>query len=457
MEVLKIFSKFLIVIAFSVMSIICLYSVATQNKNKSKFFDRINRNYDLNKYIYVIANNNFCVYGCELILLIATCFFVFQNIISFYEIFKSADYIDFKSFYLASKMTIEGTNPYNLVEYTKSFLFPFLYPPNIIPLILPLSLFEYSTSYKIFFTFNLISVFILIAGALTLLKNKSRNNQIILIIFCLLIFGVLQGLRMGQLTTILSAGIIWAFIFARKNNNILAGFLLGIVAIKPTLVILFLAYFLLKRRYLLIGICLMTSMMLFVIGLLIIHSSITDFLSMYKSGYDLAFSIIWNSPFTSPTRIDVEVIGARLFSSNVVFAKLISVAIQLITISFSFVYFYKQQILLNWSKRIYLSDASLIACLSIFNFYSQFYSSSTLVLVVPFLLNYLSSEISNKRISNIKVSAWLLSIFCFSILSPVSYMLLNYIAFIPSYALLVLTISIYILVEQPSSICQYQR
>ena len=457
MESLKVLSKFLILIAFSIIAIACLYSVAIQNQKKTNFHDQFKKNHHLNQYICLFLNNKFCVYGVRLFIVITACFLLFQNLISYYEIFKSADYVDFKAFYLASKMSIEGSNPYNLVEYTKNFLFPFLYPPNIIPLILPLAFFDYSTSARIFFAFNLVNVFLLIAGVLTLLKDKSWKSQVTLIIFCLFNFGIFHSLRMGQLTVVLSVGIIWAFIFARKNRNILAGFLLGLVSIKPTLIILFLAYFLLKRRFLLVGVCLITSLIFCLVGLLIVQSSITDFLLMYKSGYDLAFSIVWNSPFTSPTRIDAEVIGARLFSSNMFFAKLTSVGLQMIPIGFSFIYFYKQQILSNWSKRIYLSDVSLITCLSVFSFYSQSYSTTTIVLVAPFLLNYLSSEILNKHISKIRVLAWSLSIFCFTILSPLSYMMLNYIVVIPSFALLILTVSIYILIEGKFAINKYQR
>ena len=169
--------------------------------------------------------------------------------------------------------------------------------------------------------------------------------------------------------------------------------------------------------------------------------------------------------YTSPTRIDVEVIGARLFSNNWSLAKLTSVILQLSPIIFAFRQFYIQQVKSNWCTKIHLSDISLLACISVFAFYSQSYSSSILVLVIPFLFNYLSHEILNKDVSQVKIFAWSLSVFCLLLLSHVSYFFFNYIylgfenetyfvrttfALIPSYALLGLTISLSIHVKQQS-------
>ena len=57
------------------------------------------------------------------------------------------------------------------------------------------------------------------------------------------------------------------FIYAKKNQDVIAGGLLGIAIFKPTLVILFIPYFLIKRRFKLVFISLVTVSFLAVIGL----------------------------------------------------------------------------------------------------------------------------------------------------------------------------------------------
>ena len=466
MEEVKILAKFMLIVALGILAIICLFSIATEEqKNRQSPNKDIRQSNYFYRHMYSFTSSKRLMFLFKSFFLSITAYFVFQNLLEWQSLLKSVDYIDFNAFYVASKMAVKGVNPYYAENYMGYFHFPFLYLPNILPLITPLSFFERDLSAKIFFFFNLFSLFTLLAGVLVLLKSKSRVYQTALIIACLLIFGLTWSLRMGQLTVILASTITWAIIFAKKNQNVPAGILLGISTIKPTLVILFLLYFLIKKRFSLIGWWLVTSLALTLIGFLMIQDSVTNFLQLYKSGYDLAFSMFWNSPYTSPTRIDVEVIGARLFSNNWSLAKLTSVILQLSSIIFAFRQFYIQQVKSNWYTKIHLSDISLLACISVFAFYSQSYSSSILVLVIPFLFNYLSHEILNKDVSQVKIFAWSLSVFCLLLLSHVSYFFFNYIylgfenetyfvkttfALIPSYALLGLTVSLCVLIRQKS-------
>jgi len=464
MEEIKLTAKLLLIVVLCILANVCMFSIASEDKINRKLVDKQSiKNDKTYKYMYYPLSNKKAFISLKILFLLIAAYFLFGEIIQWHNLFNSTDYIDFNAFYVASKTVLQGKNPYNLKEYMDFFHFPFLYLPNILPLIAPLSFFEHDTSARIFFLFNLMSMFFLIAGALNLLSNKSLSYQITLVISCLLIFGLTWGLRMGQLTVILACVLIWAVVFAKQNKNRAAGILLGIATIKPTIVILFFFYFLLKKRFVLIGWCLLTSIALTLIGILMIHNYITDFLQLYKTGYDLAFTISWNTPYNSPTRIDVEVIAARIFGNSWLLTKVTSSILQLLPIALAFTCFYKQQVKDNWNGHIYLSDISLLACLSVYSFYSQSYSTSMLVLVIPFLLNYLYSEIINRHISLNKILAWCLSIFCLLLLSHISYFLFNYIylsfkeksqfiqltvALIPNYALLGLTASLYLISDK---------
>jgi hypothetical protein len=376
---------------------------------------------------------------------------------------------DFKWFYVASKLSHHHLSPFNVEIFTDyfcrftgvcGFIPPFVYPPNILPLLWPLGYFSINTAFTIWTVIHLLIIGFIIWGANILLDSKSRAFRGVCTIMCALIHGIVHDLRVGNLSSFLAAILIWTVILAKRGRNAPAGVLLGIAAIKPTLSILFIPYFLLKKRFSLVLWCIATTLVLASIGLIIAGSSVTGFLQDSIQGFPLWLQDPPNNPFLSPSRIDLRVIGPRFLPGSPRIAKITSDLIVAVLVGGISAYLYKKQASSSWSSNIYLSEVTLIFCLSISINYSQQTNSVMLIPAVVFLLNYLLFEIKHSQFSWMRMSLWLSGIFCLIahtgliyhwLLEPLGaawnkgslpYILKITIGSVPNYALLVLTVNI---------------
>ncbi|MDZ7957117.1 MAG: glycosyltransferase family 87 protein [Aulosira sp. DedQUE10] len=328
---------------------------------------------------------------------------------------------DFKWFYVASKLAHQHLSPFNIEIFTGGFctfakacgsIPPFVYPPNIIPLIWFLGYFPINTAFTIWTVMHVIAIGLVLWGANTLLESRSPAWRSICTIAVALIFGLIFDLQTGNVATFIAVLLLWMLIFAKKHQNISAGFFLGIALFKPTLAILFIPYFLLKRRFSLVLTSMITAICLGIIGLVLTGNSLTEFLSDAARGVPLWLNDPSNNPYISISRIDLMVVGPRFFPKNTFLAKLFSDLIVLVLLGLGGWYWYKQQLRTAWSKDILLPEIALIFCLSIAISYSQPTSSVMLVPAVVFFLNYLLFQIRHSSFSWKRMSVWLVGVAC---------------------------------------------
>jgi len=389
------------------------------------------------------------------------------------QITTAAGYFDdLRWSYTASQMVRDRLNPYRADTFINTFIkdfaaispegikldaAPFVYPPNIIPLILPLSYISFPAAEKIFLVLNLIAVSFLLYGSIVLVKSHSKAVQATCFISCIILFGVTYSLSLGNIAAIVSTLVVWTVILAQKNKNIWAGILLGISTIKPTTSILFLPYFLWKKRFSLVACSVVVSLLLCGIGLLITNNSIWEFLSLFKSGKNIWSNNYWNSIYTSYTRIDLEVVFARIFPQSSLAVKLSFGFCLAAIIGATLFYFYKRQKRAN-STEIALAEVSLIACFSTLAVYSQQQSTTILIFAIAFLLNYLIASIQSQHLTRLEFGFWCFGCTCIIIHTHLFYNYFQYyfgsqtphmpyllqitLASIPNYAILGLTISI---------------
>jgi hypothetical protein len=91
------------------------------------------------------------------------------------------------------------------------------------------------------------------------------------------------------------------------------------------------------------------------IGLLVIHAPLYGFIELYKTNMQIFFENYWNSVYTSPTRIDIDIIAARLFPERDTLSTVISTMLKLFFTVLFFLYLFKSQKDSNWRSSIYLS------------------------------------------------------------------------------------------------------
>ncbi|MEH2330861.1 glycosyltransferase family 87 protein [Nostoc sp.] len=381
---------------------------------------------------------------------------------------------DFKSYYVASKLAHQHLSPFNVEIFNQSFctitkvcgfIPPFVYPPNIIPLIWFLGDFSLNNAFKISIVMHILAIGLALWGANILLESKSRALKTICTISVALIYGLVRDFQVGNIAIFIAVLILWMFILARKNQDIPAGICLGIALCKPTLAALFILYFLLKKRFTLVIVSLITVTFLALLGLALTGNSLTQFLSDSTQGFSLWLKDPSVNPYISISRLDLMVVGPRLFPYNPFFAQLLSNIIVLILVSCVGWYLYLQQSLTAWSKKIYLAEIVLVSCLSISINYSQETSSVMLIPAAVFLLNDLLYQIRHCKFSRIRMSVWLAGVCCIAMQTAVihgwlihslakhwkvkagelPYLMKVTIFALPSYAVLGITVSILVL------------
>ncbi|MEH1942931.1 MAG: glycosyltransferase family 87 protein [Nostoc sp.] len=381
---------------------------------------------------------------------------------------------DFKWFYVASKLAHQHLSPFNVEIFNQSFctltkvcgfIPPFVYPPNIIPLIWFLGYFSIDTAFTIWTVMHILAIGLALWGANILLESKSPALRTICTISVALIYGLVHDLHVGNLATFVAVLLLWMFILAKKDRDILAGVCLGLAVCKPTLAALFVLYFLLKRRFTLVFVSVVTVTSLGFLGLALTGNTLTQFLPDASRGFSLWLNDPSVSPYISITRLDLVVVGPRLFPNNPFFAKLLSDLIILLLLGLVGWYWYLQQSLTGWSKKIYLAEMVLFSCLSIAINYSQQTSSVMLVPAVVFLLNDLLYQIRHCKFSRKRISIWLAGVCCLAVQTAVihgwligslanrwnvkagelPYFMKVTIFALPSYAILGITLSILVL------------
>ena len=328
-------------------------------------------------------------------------------------------YWDFKWFYVASKLAHQHLSPFNVEVFNKGFcsitkvcgLIPsFVYPPNIIPVIWFLGYFPIKTAFTIWTVLHLIATGFVLWGANILLEPQSRAFKMICSISVAFLYGFVFDLQVGNVAIFIAVLLLWMFILARNDRDLPAGILLGIALFKPTLVILFIPYFLIKKRFYLVCISIITAISLALFGLAISGNSLTGFLQDAIGGFPLWLNDPSNNPYISMSRIDLRVVGPRFFPDSPFVAKLFSDLIILVLVGLVSWYFYRKQSHTAWSKNIDLPEIVLVYCLSIGINYSQPTSSVMLAPAVVFLMNDLYFQIKYCVFSGKRMSIWLLGV-----------------------------------------------
>lgn len=450
-------AKIIGIILLSFVAILSIYLVVSKEKSQSKK--------NGNSLLVVRQGKLSVAINCGIALFWVIIFVIFISGILNY---KFPWFYDFRYFYTAAKLVVQKINPYDTEAFLNALPIggnmkaTFVYSVNIIPLIFPLGYLSFESASLIWFIINSCGIFFLLLGCLKLLQANTKLLKLTFLEGGLIIYGTMFSVINGNLSSSLAALIVWIFIFVKREKNIWAGILLGITTIKPTLSLLFCLYFLLKRRFTLIFWCLVTCFVLVIWGLYLVQTPPWEIIINYREGYNLFMQNHFNSPLSAPRRIDITVIGFRLFPGNIYLASLISNLLLFLLVASLILYFYNQQKFSRNPQEIYITDLAFLGCLSNLLFYAQPTNSGFLIFTWIFLLKYLQNYLNRETLKlNRKTCFWAIGIICLMFYSYFSYELINprwysnqglapnlkafisnTITLIPNYSLLILSLCI---------------
>jgi hypothetical protein len=155
---------------------------------------------------------------------------------------------DYVNYWSAGKLNIEGRNPYDYDQlldlqhqagWAEEWVIPTWYPPWAMPLLMPLSLLEYSASRFLWFMISICILVFAIAQSWKLYQGPSRQVWVGLLIGVLFTPTIIS-LMLGQAQPWILLGVMGFLLYIDKPRfGWLAGIFTGLMAIKPQLLILF--------------------------------------------------------------------------------------------------------------------------------------------------------------------------------------------------------------------------
>lgn len=203
-------------------------------------------------------------------------------------------------------------------EVAKQVGFPFsptrfLYLPIFATPFRLLTQFPFATAARIWLTINLICIFFIIYLEWYFTKGFLHPVQRLVVIAALNLYSypLLYALTLGQTSILIYLIICLIFYFTLKNYEVLAGIFLGIITALKFSPLLFIIYFLYRKKYKLVSFCFLTIVSIFLASLIIygipLHGIYFDYLMEFSS-----------MGIVGVSNQSIEAILLRLFTQNTI-------------------------------------------------------------------------------------------------------------------------------------------
>ena len=122
---------------------------------------------------------------------------------------------------------------------------PFLSPPTVAWLVVPLTLFSYWVAYSVWAVFT----FIVLAGALVWSGVSTGISRWIVVVAALAPWWVIHAVNLGQVVPLVAAGVVVGWRLLRDDRDVAAGIALSVIFLKPNTAILVPFALLVAGRY----------------------------------------------------------------------------------------------------------------------------------------------------------------------------------------------------------------
>lgn len=283
-----------------------------------------------------MANKNSLITGCGIALITAVCVSIFcVRLTTIHIDDASATYgVDFISYYTAARLMGKGELPeiyteikddFSMVASGKFFReaqeagFPhpptrYVYLPLFLVLLKPLAGLSFPAAANVWLVFNLLCLAAVIAFELHFTRGLYHPTLRLMVICSLNLcsFPLFYALKLGQTSILVYAIVCSIYYFTVKKKDLLAGILLGCITVLKFSPLLFMLYFLYRKRYSLVIACMLTVLALLLTSLLAYGLHLHELYGSYLlklSGIGIA---AWSNQ-------SLEGFILRLFNENSIF------------------------------------------------------------------------------------------------------------------------------------------
>ena len=164
--------------------------------------------------------------------------------------------VDFRTYLAAARVGLQNGWPLiydqvlvaagqSRIEVKDIWSQPFISPPVVAWLVVPLTIFPYWVSFGIWAVFN----FVTLAAALVWAGVSTGISRWIAVIGTLASWWVMQALSVGQVVPLVAVGMVIAWRLLREKKDIAAGLVLSLIFLKPNTAILVPFALLVAGRY----------------------------------------------------------------------------------------------------------------------------------------------------------------------------------------------------------------
>ncbi len=333
----------------------------------------------------------------RLVMLLCIAYMVFSISIILFRGFArvASDHaVDFFQFYSAGQLWNEGKNPYDYPTFIKRqlinfdnktekmLIFGYLYPPFttfVASLIAPLPL---NTAYLIEIILNFVFL-IVVLGLLLLVMHWYRPIgllELTLIIAFLNTTGIRDTIRSLQVGIILFVCVMGAFVIRHYKREALAGIILSLVSLKPTFLILYTLYYLIRRRINLFASLIITGILINALPVLLTGRSIIEQFSGWINILQLYGTADLNIPdpfsYNSISMLHLQSLVNRFFNGEGLASTVVTWILIIGLCSYTFYLIWRAKLSLENE----LLDFALISALSLIIVYHRSYDN---VLMLP--------------------------------------------------------------------------
>jgi hypothetical protein len=151
---------------------------------------------------------------------------------------------DFTSYLTASKALLNGTDPYQGMAH-----FPYLYPPLLAFLLIPLLFVPYSVAICLWFVINLFAL--ALSGWLILKSSENQSIRFSQLGLVLLLFTapLQSNFLNGQVNTLVLLLCLTFFYFGSTSRKLIAGFCLAFAIVIKVMPFVLLGFLLFRKRF----------------------------------------------------------------------------------------------------------------------------------------------------------------------------------------------------------------
>ena len=267
---------------------------------------------------------------------------------------------------------------------------PSPYPPTGLPLLVPLALLPWRSAIVLWIALNVIAFGSILFSTLGLVQTPLCSRRAAAIVLCALVLAPFHtAIAVGNIVLVVFALGMLACLCLERRSDVTAGFLLAAAAaLKPTIALPFLIYFVVKGRWRALIVGLAAGLGLFLIADLRLRLAGVDWVASYFLNSRRMFASGANNDFTAANHTRFDLLNLQVVVFQIVRNRALT---EILSVLASLGLLARWIFRLRWKADARLYDLGVLAVIFLLPFYHRFYDSCLLLLPLAWALTQVTT------------------------------------------------------------------